>query len=105
MGFLQALSETRAIQAEVPTKLVGNLSHSLCWKAFPRPLSEGYTIHNLAYGAYQKVRKLKEKDLEVIADLDAVGAARRRVASAVSEKTGMHTIGLKGTLSLLENFR
>ena len=48
MGFPQALSETRAIQAEVPTKLVGNLSHSLCWKAFPQPLSEGYTIHNIA---------------------------------------------------------
>jgi hypothetical protein len=42
------LSETRAIQAEVPTNLVGNLSHSLCWKAFTQPLSEGYTIHNLA---------------------------------------------------------
>ena len=50
MGFPQALSETRAIQAEVPTNLVGNLSHSLCWKAFPQPLSEGYTIHNLAEG-------------------------------------------------------
>jgi hypothetical protein len=48
MGLPQALSETRAIPAEVPTKLVGNLSHSLCWKAFPQPLSEGYTIHNLA---------------------------------------------------------
>ena len=48
MVFRQALSETRAIQAEVPKKLVGNLSHSLCWKAFPQPLSEGYTIHNLA---------------------------------------------------------
>ena len=47
MGFPQALSETRAIQAEVPTKLVGNLSQSFCWKAFPQPLSEGYTIHNL----------------------------------------------------------
>ena len=49
MGFPQALSETRAIQAEVPTNLVGNLSHSLCWKAFPQPLSEVYTIHNLAF--------------------------------------------------------
>ena len=48
MGFPQALSETRAVQAEVPTNLVGNLSHSLCWKAFPQPLLEGYTIHNLA---------------------------------------------------------
>jgi hypothetical protein len=50
MGFPQAVSETKAIQAEVPTNLVGNLSHSLCWKAFPQPLSEGYTIHNLADG-------------------------------------------------------
>ena len=48
MGFPQALSETRAIQAEVPTNLVGNHSHSLCWKAFPQSLSEKYTIHNLA---------------------------------------------------------
>jgi hypothetical protein len=48
MGFPQALSETRAIQAEIPTNLVGNLSHSLYWKAFPQSLSEGYTIHNLA---------------------------------------------------------
>ena len=48
MGFPQALSETRVIQAKVPTKLVGNLSRSLCWKAFPQHLSEGYTIHNLA---------------------------------------------------------
>ena len=41
----------------------------------------------------------------MIADLDAVGAARRRVASAVSEKTGMHTIGLNitsGKLSVYE---
>ena len=48
MGFPQALSETRVIQAEVPTNLIGNLFHSLCWKAFPQPLLEGYTIHNLA---------------------------------------------------------
>ena len=48
MGFPQALSETRAIQAEVPTNLVGNLSHCLCWKVFPQSLSEGYTINNLA---------------------------------------------------------
>ena len=42
------MSETRANYADVPTKLVDNLSHSVCWKAFPQPLSEGYTIHNLA---------------------------------------------------------
>ena len=59
MGFPQALSETRAIQAEVPTKLVGNLSHSLCWKAFPQPMSEGYTIHNLASGP-QITNKMKK---------------------------------------------
>jgi hypothetical protein len=52
MGFPQALWETRAIQAEIPTNLVGNLSYSLCWKAFPQPLSEGYTIHNLAVGGF-----------------------------------------------------
>ena len=46
MVFQQALSETGAIQVEVPTKLAGNHSHSVCWKAFPQPLSEGYTIHN-----------------------------------------------------------
>ena len=52
---------------------------------------KGHMLGPEVYGSYQKVRKLKEKDLEVIADLDGVGAARRRVASAVSEKTGMHT--------------
>ena len=46
--FRQALLETRAIQAEVPTKLVGMLSLILCWKAFPQCFSEGYTIYNLA---------------------------------------------------------
>ena len=66
---------------------------------------EGHMLGPEVYGSYQKVRKLKEKDLEVIAHLDAVGAARRRVASAVSEKTGMHTIGLKGTSRLEEPFR
>ena len=40
----------QAFQAEVPTKLVGKLSHSLCLKAFPQSLSEKYTIHNLASG-------------------------------------------------------
>ena len=56
MGFPQALSETRVIWAEVPTKLVGNLSHSLCCKAFPQPLSEGYTIHNLAIRAEEELK-------------------------------------------------
>ena len=37
-----------AIQAGVPTKSFGKLSHSLCWKAFPQSFSEKYTIHNLA---------------------------------------------------------
>jgi hypothetical protein len=40
--------ELRTIQAGVPAKLVGKLSHSLCRKAFPQSLSERYTIHNLA---------------------------------------------------------
>jgi hypothetical protein len=48
MVLQQALSETRTIKEEVPTKLVKNLSHSLCWKVFQQPLSEGYTIKNLA---------------------------------------------------------
>ena len=51
MGFPQDYSETRAFQAEVSTKLFGNLSHSLCWKALTQPLSEGYNIHNLAFGS------------------------------------------------------
>ena len=42
--------ELRAIQAGVPTKLVGKLSHSLYWKAFPLSFSEGCTIDNLAIG-------------------------------------------------------
>ena len=50
MGFRQALLETRAIQPEVPTKLVGKFSVIPCWKAFPQALSEGYTIYNLANG-------------------------------------------------------
>ena len=51
---------------------------------------EGHMLGPDVYGTYQKVRKLKEKDIKSIADLDGVGAARRRVASALSEKTGMH---------------
>ena len=53
---------------------------------------EGHMLGREVYGSYQKIRKLKEQDLEVIAGLDGVGAARRRVAAAVSEKTGMHTL-------------
>ena len=50
MVFRQALLETRAIQAEVPTKLVKKFSLILCWKAFPQSLWEVYTIYNLVSG-------------------------------------------------------
>ena len=40
------------------------------------------------YGSYQKVRKLSEGDLQMVQDLEAVGASRRRVASVLSDKTG-----------------
>ena len=70
MGFPQALSETRAIQAEIPTKLVGNLSHSVCWKAFPQPLSEGYTIHNLAACSI-RITDQKFNKVDIYASTDA----------------------------------
>merc|ERR1719318_602931 len=40
------------------------------------------------YGSYQKVRKLSDEDLRKIQELDSVGASRRRVASALSDRTG-----------------
>ena len=81
MGFPQALSETRAIQAEVPTKLVGNLSHSLCWKAFPQPLSEGYNIHNLVDRSIHYLNnKLEEmEENEETAGKEAVGRPCRKI--------------------------
>ena len=50
---------------------------------------EGHMIGEEVYGSYQTVRKLEPNDLQEIASLDGVGAARRRVAAAISEKTGM----------------
>ena len=40
------------------------------------------------YGSYQKVKKLDEQDIQVVTELEGVGASRRRVASALSDKTG-----------------
>ena len=73
MGFPQALSETRAIQAEVPTNLVGNLSHSLCWKAFPQPLSEGYTIHNIAICATYDIHYIQSIHQCIYVWLETIG--------------------------------
>ena len=50
---------------------------------------EGHMLGPEVYGTYQKVRKLQPKDLQEIASLDGVGASRRRVASTLSDKTGI----------------
>ena len=76
MVFRQALLETRAIQAEVPTKLVGKFSLILCSKAFPQSLSEGYTIYNLpSCNANSTTESMAETELiNSVLGLDATNA-------------------------------
>ena len=69
MVFRQALLETRAIQAEVPTKLVEKFSLILCWKAFPKSLSEGHTIYILSPGAQLKYHL---KYVKILADFISI---------------------------------
>ena len=52
----------------------------------------GHMIGRDVYGSYQKVRKMSDNDLQMITELEAVGASRRRVASALSDKTGNKSI-------------
>ena len=46
----------------------------------------GHMIGRDVYGSYQKVKKLSENALQMVAEMDAVGASRRRVAAALSDK-------------------
>ena len=48
----------------------------------------GHMLGPEVYGSYQKVRKMSDNEIQMINDFDGVGASRRRVASALSDKTG-----------------
>ena len=52
-------------------------------------IHNGHMVGRDVYGSYQKVRKMSDADHQMIIELEAVGASRRRVASALSDKTGM----------------
>ena len=52
----------------------------------------GHMIGRDVYGSYQKVRKMSDNDLQMITELEAVGASRRRVASALIDKAGNKSI-------------
>ena len=41
------------------------------------------------FGGYQNVRKISEDDIKFVTELDGVGAARRRIAERMGQKTGM----------------
>ena len=49
---------------------------------------KGHMMGPAVYGSYQNVRKLSDDHLQMVQDLEAVGASRRRVASVLSDKTG-----------------
>ena len=60
-----------------------------CWRVTKvEKRHEGHMIGPAIYGSYQKVRKMSDEDLQLIQELESVGASRRRVASALSDKTG-----------------
>ena len=48
----------------------------------------GHMVGRDVYGSYQKIRRMSDMDHQFITELDAVGASRRRVASALGDKTG-----------------
>ena len=60
-----------------------------CWRVTKvKKKHEGHMLGPAIYGSYQKVRKMSDEDLRMIQELESVGASRRRVASALSDKTG-----------------
>ena len=66
-----------------------------CWKVTKvQKEHNGHMIGREVYGTYQKVRKMSDADIQMISDLEGVGASRRRIASALSDKTG-HVYGTK----------
>ena len=44
------------------------------------------------FGGYQNVRKMSEDDIRFVNELDGVGAARRRIAERMGQKTDLSQI-------------
>ena len=60
-----------------------------CWRVTKmQKKHNGHMVGPSIYGSYQKVRKMNDEDLQMIQELEAVGASRCRVASALSDNTG-----------------
>ena len=73
--FLVNINENRKNQTWKITKLVTK--------------HQGHMLGPDVFGGYQNIRKMSEDDIKFVNELDGVGAARRRIAERMGQKTGM----------------
>lgn len=58
----------------------------------------GHMLGPDVYGGYQKVRKMSSEDIKFVNELDGVGAARRRIAERIGEKTGQFIFEMRSCI-------
>ena len=65
-----------------------NRQGNVWWVSKVHKEHSGHMCGAEVYGSYQTNKKMSDKDYQMITELESVGASRRRVASALSDKTG-----------------
>ena len=53
---------------------------------------DGHLVGDFVYGSYPTVRTMSETTKQKVAEFDAVGASRRRIADVISDETGSNQV-------------